>query len=203
MSADDAVTAWIAKLGKGDSRAAQQIWDRYFQQLANYAGRKLKKLSLRAADEEDAALSALQSFCRGAARGRFPQLAGRDELWPLLLTITSRKVSAQRRRERAVKRGGGNVRGESVFGPRWAADDDAGIDAVLGREPTPELANLLADDCRRLLDLLGDETLREVAQLKLEGYTCEEIAFRTGCVPRTVERKLQRIRDKWSKEPVA
>jgi len=203
MSADDSVTAWIQKVGQGDNHAAQKIWDRYFQQLARHAGHKLKRSPRRAADEEDAALSALQSFCRGAARGRFPKLTGRHELWPLLLTITSRKVSAQLRRERAAKRGGGKVRDESVFGQKQTEDDDAGIDGVLGREPTPELAHLLADNCRRMLDLLNDEGLRELALLKLEGYTCEEIAARTGCVPRTIERRLERIRAKWSQDLIA
>ena len=45
-----------------------------------------------AADEEDVALSAFDSFCRGAQRGRFPQLDDRDNLWRLLVVITSRKA---------------------------------------------------------------------------------------------------------------
>ena len=201
MTADESVTRWLLKLGDGDSRAAQKIWDLYFQKLAAYADRKLKRFPRRTADEEDVALSAMHSFCRAAANGRFPQLAGRDELWPLLLTITARKAYATLRRERTVKRGGGNVRGESALHVPLDDGADNAIEQVLGREPTPELATMLADDCQRLLDLLGDETLREVALLKLEGYTSEEIAHRTGCVLRTVERKLQRIREKWSRAP--
>jgi DNA-directed RNA polymerase specialized sigma24 family protein len=52
-----------------------------------------------------------------------------------------------------------------------------------------------------MLDALADDTLKQIATLKLEGYTNEEIAGRLGCVPRTVERKLERIREKWSQEP--
>jgi DNA-directed RNA polymerase specialized sigma24 family protein len=59
---------------------------------------------------------------------------------------------------------------------------------------------MVAEDCQRLLDSLGDETLRQIAQLKLEGYTNEEISEQLDCVPRTVERKLERIREKWAKE---
>ena len=35
----------------------------------------------RLADEEDVALSAFDSFCRGAEQGRFPRLDDRDDLW--------------------------------------------------------------------------------------------------------------------------
>ena len=64
----------------------------------------------------------------------------------------------------------------------------------------PQLAAELAEQCHRLLDLLQDEDLRSIALLKMEGYTNEEIAKRLQCVPRTVERKLERIREKWSQE---
>jgi DNA-directed RNA polymerase specialized sigma24 family protein len=48
--------------------------------------------------------------------------------------------------------------------------------------------------CQRLIGQLDDSTLQSVARWKLEGYTDEEIAARLGCVTRTVERKLARIR---------
>jgi DNA-directed RNA polymerase specialized sigma24 family protein len=48
-----------------------------------------------------------------------------------------------------------------------------------------------------LLGLLDDDSLRQIARLKLEGYTNEEIAERLGIVERTVERRLNRIRRQW------
>lgn len=200
MPASDDVTHWIQKLGDRDGRAAEAIWNQYFQRLAYFARQKLGKFSARAADEEDVALSAMHSFYRGAAAGRFPQLADRQDLWRILMTITARKVWTQMRRQGAGKRGAGRVRGESVFQQR-DGEKALGIEQVLGREPTPELACLVAENCNRLLDSLGDETLRQIALFKLEGYTNEEIAERMDCVGRTVERKLERIRDKWSQEP--
>lgn len=70
---------------------------------------------------------------------------------------------------------------------------------MLGEEPTPELACMVAEDCRLMLDGLEDETLRQVALLTLEGYNIQEIAEKLGCVRRTVDRKLERIREKWSR----
>jgi DNA-directed RNA polymerase specialized sigma24 family protein len=42
--------------------------------------------------------------------------------------------------------------------------------------------------------------LRAIAVAKMEGHGHEEIAARLGCAPRTVQRKLGRIRSLWSGE---
>ena len=160
---------------------------------------KLGGMPRRAADEEDVALSAMHSFCRGMADHRFDEVGDREDLWKLLVTITARKVCAKRRHF-AAKRGGGAVRGESAFFTTAADEEnDQGIGGVLGREPTPELANMVAKDCRLLLDRLGDETLRRVAVWTLEGYSTQEIAEKLGCVRRSIKRKVERIREKWSR----
>lgn len=65
---------------------------------------------------------------------------------------------------------------------------------VAGREPSPEFAAMMAEQYVELLDRLGDETLRRVATMKLDGYTNEEIAEQLHCGLRTVERKLGVIR---------
>lgn len=58
----------------------------------------------------------------------------------------------------------------------------------------------VAEQCQRLLDGLGDETLRTVALRKMEGYSNDEIAAQLECAPRTVTRKLRRIRVLWNQE---
>ena len=82
----------------------QRLWERYFRRLVGLARRKLQDTPRRVADEEDVALSAFASFCRGAEAGCFPQLADRDNLWHLLVTLTERKVYHQVRDERCQKR---------------------------------------------------------------------------------------------------
>ena len=72
---------------------------------------------------------------------------------------------------------------------------------VVGDEPTPEFAAQVAEEYQRLLDLLGDESLRQVAVWKMEGLTNDEIAGRLDCSRRTVARKLETIRIIWSWEP--
>src|SRR4029079_11744737 len=72
---EGSITHWIGDLKAGGDAAAQKIWERYFDRLVRLARAKLRATSRAVADEEDAALSAFGSFCRGAERGRFPQLA--------------------------------------------------------------------------------------------------------------------------------
>src|SRR5262245_58994534 len=115
MAADESVSQWLNLLQEGDSAAAQQLWERYFHRLVGLARVKLQGQPRRAADEEDIALSAFASFCRNAADGRFPQLADRDDLWRLLVTLTERKAYNLVRDERRQKRGGGAVQGESIL----------------------------------------------------------------------------------------
>jgi DNA-directed RNA polymerase specialized sigma24 family protein len=191
------VSQWIFHLAKGDAEVAQKIWSDYFEKLVRLARRKLEGIPKRDSDEEDVALSAMNSFCQGLAQQKFDLLRNRDDLWKLLVTITVRKATARRRYYFAKKRGGGQVRGESVFDNQL--EKQSGLANILGTEPTPELAAGVAENCRRLLEQLQDETLRNVALWTLEGYRIEEIAKKLSCVRRTVERKLERLRDIWEK----
>ena len=50
----------------------------------------------------------------------------------------------------------------------------------------------------RLLGMLKDETYRNVAVWKMEGFTNKEIAVKLGCAQRTVERRLILVRSRWS-----
>lgn len=199
MSSDGSVTHWIEEIKEGDSDAARKIWERYFPELVRLARRKLGGVPHGMADEEDVALSAMESFYEAAHQDRFPNLADRHDLWRLLLRMAARKVIDLARHETRQRRGGGRVRGDSVLTP---GDDSSGDQAwaqVIGEVPTPEFAAIMAEGCRRLLDSL-DEDLQELATAKMEGYSNQEIAERLQCSLRTVERRLQLIRKKWEKE---
>jgi WD40 repeat protein len=92
MSHDGSVSLWINQLKDGDDEAVQKLWHAYFHRLVALARTKLRGVQRRAEDEEDAAPSAFDSFCRGAEHGRFPQLNNREDLWRLLVMITARKA---------------------------------------------------------------------------------------------------------------
>jgi DNA-directed RNA polymerase specialized sigma24 family protein len=193
MPSDGSVTRWLAPLQDGDHAAIEQLWRRYFARLVALARHKLADAPQGKADAEDVALSAFDSFCRNAERGRFPELNDRDGLWRLLVVITARKASHLRRDELRQKRGGGALVDAGGEGEGLLA-------AALSREPDPAFAALAAEQHRRLMEVLGDDELRQVAQCRLEGDSVEEIAQRLGYVGRSIKRKLQMIRGLWEKE---
>ena len=145
-------------------------------------------------------MSAFGSFCRGAAQDRFPQLLDRQDLWQLLVLLTTRKAFRWARHERRRKRGGGRVPGAEAPPGAAAETGEQLLAQLIGREPTQEFAAQVVEECQRLLDRLGSAELRTIALRKMEGYTTEEIAAKRDCAPRTVERKLRRIRSVWMKE---
>jgi len=71
---------------------------------------------------------------------------------------------------------------------------------VADATPTLEFAAMVADGCHSLLKRLHDDSLRQVALLRMEGYTNEEVADRLGCSLRTVARKVELIRRTWTGE---
>lgn len=202
MSGDEAgsITRWMGALRDGEREdAARGLWEHYFNRLTHLARAKLRSTRAGPADEEDVALSVLDSVCEGIASGRFPHLDGRDDLWRLLITMTARKAAVQRRREGQLKRGAGRVIGEDQLD----APNSEGarpLDGFAGREPTPEFAALVAEEFRRRLVALSDESLRQVALMRLEGYANDEIASRLGVGLRSVERKVEMIRKRWQSE---
>ncbi len=196
------VSGWIADLKAGDAEAARALWDRYFDDLVRLARGRLRAARRVGADEdeEDAALSAFGSFCARAARGDFPLLADREDLWRLLVVITARKAWAQAERRARQKRGG-----RARIEPGGTSPDDSGdgtraIDRVPAPDPSPEYAVMVAEEYHRLLGALGDESLRQVARWRVDGLTVDEIAGRLGCARRTVARRLDLIRKTWIAE---
>lgn len=193
------VSLWIADLKRGDSSAARELWDRYFGQLVQVAGRRLGNAARRIADEEDVAVSVFDSLCRGAAAGKFSQLADRDDLWRLLVAIAGQKAVDQIRRQISQKRGGKDLRGESVF----ATPSDhgpQGFEDFLQAEPTPDMLVVMEEEEGRLMALLTDDSQRQIARLRMEGYGNQEIADRLQISLRSVERKLGIVREIWSRE---
>jgi DNA-directed RNA polymerase specialized sigma24 family protein len=193
MSNEGSVTLLLGRLRGGDAAASAEatarLWGRYFGALVRLARTRLPGTARRAADEEDIALSALDSFCRGEAAGRFPALEDRDDLWRLLATITLRKVRDVIEYEGRKKRGAGRAGEPAVV-----------LDELLARDPPPEMAAQFADLLGHLVARLDDDVLRRLAELKLFGHTEEEMAAALGVSPRTVRRKLELIRRLWEHE---
>lgn len=188
---DEPLAQLIDGARAGRPEAQERLWQRFFGRLVAFAETRFRGRPPRGADAEDAALSALHSFYRGARQGRYPRLDDPGNLWPLLVQMTANKAANLLRSERAAKRGAGTVQGESALG---------GIEQIVCQEPTPDFAVQVEEECQRLLAALGEPSLRQVATWRMEGHSNEEIAARLGCKARTVERKLRSIREIWAAE---
>ncbi len=200
MSSTGSITHWLGLLKVGDQVAAQKLWESYFQKLVHLARKKLRDTPRRAADEEDVALGAFDSFCRGAERGRFPQLHDRDDLWQLLVVLTTRKALNLRRYEGRQKRAARSVLDEAALSGTLDGSAERALEQVPSPEPSPEFATQVAENCRYLLDCLADPGLQALALLRMEGHTNQETAAKLGLAQRAVERKLRLIRNIWAKE---
>ncbi len=190
MSFEESVTNWLQAFQAGDREAARQLWKRYFHRMVGLARTSLGHSPRGAADEEDVALSAFDSFCQGVEQGQFPILQDRDDLWRILMVITVRKAVNLVHHEGRQKRGGDHVQ----------QSDDEVLQALISREPCPAISAAMNEECVRLLGLLGDENLRKLALLKLEGHTNTESATLLGRTRVTVQRMLKLIQQTWQQE---
>jgi len=186
----------IDAMQKGEDSAFTMFFNRYYDQLVQFAKKKLGTFPLRTFDEHDVAQSAMKSLFKSLRENRY-EAQNSIELWQILISITKNKLIDRRRRQQAQKRGGGNVRGESI----WAqAGEDSGLHEQQDTKQnmTPDAQVELLETTDMLFQRLEDEKTREVARLLLEGYRINDIAEELNCVRRTVERKIAHIREIWN-----
>lgn len=196
----DQFAVLLDRVRQGDDQAIAKLWEDYYQQLVRIAAQRLPANLRRTGDEEDIALSAFHSFIAGIRRDQFPDLSGRDNLWGLLITLTGRKVHAHLRHQTRQKRGGGSVRGESVFIDRDGDVTAGGIGGVTGDAPAADIHAELAEACELLLNQLDDQQLKQIAVMRMDGFLVDEISDRLGLSKRAVERRLQLIRKTWTEQ---
>jgi DNA-directed RNA polymerase specialized sigma24 family protein len=179
------ITREIRQLIGGDQDAARRIVDHYFDRLTLLARRKLSVLPPQIADDEGAVISAFRSFFSGVQKKQFPQLNDREDLWKVLATITVRKAVSQMRRHWKASAEGGKLEG------------DFELERLLAHDPSPDDVAALVDECEHKIRSLADDTLRKIATLTLAGYETREIALQLGVHQRTIQRKLEIIRNEW------
>jgi len=177
----------VARLQAGDAAAIESIYQRFSQRLIALARQRLDRTLQAKVGPEDV----LQSvFCSLFLRHADSQLDLRnwDSLWGLLVVMTLRKCMGKarffHRQVRDVRRESEPAVEPSLAGVSWQA---------LAREPTPLEAAELADTLENLMGHLSPRE-REVAMLRLQGHSVQEISSRVGRTERTVERALERAR---------
>jgi DNA-directed RNA polymerase specialized sigma24 family protein len=141
----------------------------------------------------------INGFSGGIARGRLPQLADRDDLFKLLVVITTPEAVAQAQRAGRKTRGDGRIVDDMVLYVTSAGDDGsiAGLERIADDAPSHEFAAMMTKRCERLLGTLDDDPRRRVAPSRMEGYANDEIADQLGSARRTIVRRLDLVRKSW------
>ena len=196
MQNENSITKYFSALKRGESEAAQLIWEKFFKRLIELARKKLKSSPKRWSDEDDIVQQAFAQFFSQVQQNRFPKLNNRGDLWQILAMLVDRRATDQIRRQVNKKSGGGKVRGDSAFiGPNDSRG--AGINSFADNEPTADLAAEFVEELAVRLQGLKNDEYRQIALLKLQNYTNKEIADKIRSSVRTVERCLNNIRKNW------
>ncbi|MFO1062275.1 MAG: ECF-type sigma factor [Pirellulales bacterium] len=197
------VTDWVQQLQLGRQDVMTDLFDFYFDRLIALGRTLLPAGGRRVADEEDLALQVLGAFLQDANDGKLPDLGSRRDVWRMLSKRLEQRANNQGRDAMRLKRGGGQVRGESAFIrmidegmggiDQMAVDSDRPEQPVLDDERLEQLARLH----ERLLTSLDDPLLQSVAQLLLKGVHPDEIGRRLNISRAGVFRKLNLIKTRW------
>jgi RNA polymerase sigma-70 factor (ECF subfamily) len=176
----------VARWQAGDQDAAAQLWKRYAIRLIALVRSRLTSKLASKVDPEDVVQSAYRSFFTEARDDRYV-LQQSGDLWRLLVAIALHKLDHQMRRHRAGKR---SAALEQHFG---AESDLLHLHAQrIAKEPSPAEAVALTDELEQMMRML-EPPRRRMVEMRLQGYSLEEIAADTKRNERTVRRALKQV----------
>lgn len=170
----------VALIRKGDEQAAGQLYERYAKRLFGLVRSQIGDYLGTRVDPEDIVQSVFKSMFRGINAGNYDAPDG-STLWHLMAVIAVHKVRRKATRQAAARR-----------------EDRHHF--VLESRPDSEFADRQSPaeiECaiREAIEVLRTSE-REIVMLRIQGYTIEEISERTQRSRRTVERGLQRARER-------
>ncbi|HEY2251087.1 MAG TPA: ECF-type sigma factor [Planctomycetaceae bacterium] len=183
------VSVWIVDLKEmRQPEAIGALCKRYLDKLTGVARRKLQRSVCGLCDGEDVALEAIEAMHRAAVDGKLTRVNNRGQLWVWLVTVVSARAAEVCRSETRLKRGGKTRK-------------RVPLEEIESPAVPVEFELMLAEEQERLLGLLRNDRLRDIARWHLSGDSLDEISKRLRVLPRTVARKLAVIRGTWSQEP--
>jgi RNA polymerase sigma-70 factor (ECF subfamily) len=178
----------LAATSLGPLNGAEEVVRRYERRLIALARARMSAKLLRREGPEDVVQSAFRSFFRVATEDHIELGAGND-VWPLLVLITIRKV------QRKVEYHTAGLR--SIHRESSLALSDSACDLAAGladREPSSEDAAELADEIDAVLrDFLPLH--RAMVEAMLQGAAVDEIAATAQRSERLVNKVRTRFRE--------
>jgi len=196
---DGSITSLIQLVKNGDELAATRLCQRYWERLVRLVDRRISSDVRGVVGGDDAANMALKSFLVRIRDGRISGVDNRQQLEGILFSMTINKArDVWKHATRKKRRPPGKIVNILDMGGVWDDSPKLGFDPEDPRSRNDaELAAVAAEQLQLLLDALEDTTLRQIAIMTLDGHSTGDIAEQLTCVPRTVQRKLNRIRAIW------
>lgn len=186
------ITHWMIRLRKGDTSAADGLWNYFSPNLLRQFAPQCRQL--RTSDEEDIVSIAFFELTAAVMENKAEHITNRKEFWRLLKIITKRKLRDSLRYENAIKRGGEY---RTVSMERRPA-----IAQSLTKHAPPDTTHL--DDDSLIAKVLGvaDKMHRpefcRIIDCKLKGMTNAAVARELGISLRTTQYLIQDIKKLWS-----
>ena len=174
----------MLRIRQGNDDAATALYQRYAARLRGLADRKMSHGVSRMFEPDDIVQSAFRSLFRGVSAGMYEAPEG-SSLWSLLAVIAIHKVQRKATRDKSVL---------ATSFPDCSSGDSEGLDFEGHLSPEQFECSL-----REAIEGLKPAE-REVVELRVQGFSVEEISDRLQRSCRTVERTLQRIREKLAEE---
>jgi RNA polymerase sigma-70 factor, ECF subfamily len=168
-----------------DTRATRELYDRFAERLLALARKRLSPVLASRVDPEDIVQSVFRTFFGRIKDGRL-RVDDPEDVCKLLMRITVHKTLRQVAYHKAAKR---NPCLETGHGEQAQEQ----LVALLAREPTPEAVVVFEDQLQHFLKELRPEE-RQIIELRMQGYTNEEIAARLGIYDRKIRRVMERLR---------
>jgi RNA polymerase sigma-70 factor, ECF subfamily len=179
---------------QGDQDAARQIVERYVDRLLLLARRRISQRLASRVDAEDIVQSVFRTFFVRVKDGQFV-FADQDDLCKLLVRITLHKTLRQVAFHKAAKRDPSH---ETDQGQHHREQ----LLALLDDEPSPEATVAFLDQLEHFLGQLLP-TERQILEMRLQGYSNEEIAKQLDTYDRKIRRVIERVREIAEKEGLA
>lgn len=185
-TAEDEATdrSLVARLRGGDESAASELYRRYAGRLHGLADRQMSAGIRRTHEPDDIVQSAFRSLFRGVSSGSYDAPEG-NSLWSLLAVIAIHKVRRKASRDRSVA-------ATSFVQPDGEPSSSQEIAGEISEQQFECSLN-------EAIEFLQPQE-REIVGMRVQGFTVEEISAKVDRSCRTIERTLQRIREKLSEK---
>ena len=178
--------ALIGLMRGGDQNAAREIVERYFDRLLVLARRRISQRLSSRVDPEDIVQSVFRTFFVRVKEGQFV-FDEQDDLCKLLMRITLHKTLRQVAFHKAAKR-------DPNLETNQGDHHRELLLSVLDKGPSAEASVAFLDQLEHFLGQLDLQT-RQILEMRLQGYSNDEIAKELNIYDRKIRRAVERVRD--------